>query len=207
MEAPPTGAWELHVADVDLEAGTLSNDRSWRDPAPGAAIYEPYGWIPGTDRIVFMSTTRSSAIGVKRMQLFTVADALRATDAPIRISPQIAPSWRWQKPSDAYHEFAHFRPGDPETLYTSIGTNTIGGADLFAYDVRSAGADGRLAQPRRVTYFGGDLNANWGARAIAGFPAPRYAVVGSLAFVGDDIAVSVCSNAACTKQSAYVVAP
>ena len=69
-----------------------------------------------------------------------------------------------------FHEFAHFAPGDPNTLYTSIGADTVGGDDLFSYDLRTQQPSGLLGQPHRISYFGGDLNANWGPRR---YPAGR----------------------------------
>jgi hypothetical protein len=199
----PWGAWELHVADVNLATGTLTNNRSWRDPAGGDAIYEAYGWIPGTNKIVFQSTTRATSPGFRASQLFTLPDTLDPTTAPARISPKMAPSWSWQQPADVFHEFAHFAPGDPNALYTSIGANTVGGNDLWSYDLRTQGVDGLLGQPHRISYFGGDLNANWGTQPMPGYPAPRYAVVTTMAWENGAWIAGVCPDMYCTKTDAY----
>ncbi len=42
---PPYGQWALHTADVNLEAGTLSNNVEWQDPNGQEAFYEVYGWV------------------------------------------------------------------------------------------------------------------------------------------------------------------
>ncbi|HLH15302.1 MAG TPA: hypothetical protein VKV16_10970, partial [Solirubrobacteraceae bacterium] len=45
-EDPPVGEWALHVADVNLEKGTLSDNVEWQDPDGKPAFYEAYGWVP-----------------------------------------------------------------------------------------------------------------------------------------------------------------
>jgi hypothetical protein len=203
LESPPWGDWQLHVADVNLATGTLSNNRAWRDPAGGTAIFETYGWIPGTDQIVFASTTRATSTGFAAWQLFTLPDSLDPSVAPTRISPPLAPYWSWQQPHDVFHEFVHFAPGDPNTLYTSIASNTLGGNDLWSYDLRQQGSDGMLGQPQRISYFGGDLNANWGTQPVPGFPAPRYAVVTGMAWANGSWIAGVCPDPMCKTTDAY----
>jgi hypothetical protein len=202
VQAPSWGDWDLHVANVDLSTGTLSNDRAWHDPAGGASLSEAYGWIPGTHRLIFMSTTRPTGSGVRSFQLWTLPDDFTATTAPTRISPKMNQP-RGQQPNDVYHEFASFWPGDPNTLYTSIGSDTLGGADLWAYDLRTQQPDGLLGQARRVSWFGGDPNANLGLQAVPGFPRPRYAAVVAAAWESGAWVAGVCPEPNCTTMDAY----
>jgi hypothetical protein len=87
----PWGDWELHVAEVDLATGKLTNNRAWRDAADGYAMIEAYGWIPGTNRIIFQSTTRATSPGFQAAQLWTLPDNLDPNQSPTRISPKMAP--------------------------------------------------------------------------------------------------------------------
>ena len=204
-EAPPSGRWALHVADVNLAAGTLANNVQWQDPNGEPAFYEAYGWIPNTQLLVFMSTTRASIGGFGKAQLFTLPDELRATTAPTRISPQFAPVWPWQSAVDAYHEFAAFAPGAPTTLYTTIAADTVGGDDLFSYDLRSQGTNGLLAQPTRISYFGGDPNLSLG-KTIPGWPKPSYTVVTTMAWVAGGWVATTCPGMLCEQVSAWRIA-
>ena len=163
-EDPPYGQWALHTAEVNLEAGTLSNNVEWQDPDGQQAFYEAYGWIPHSNRLIFMSTTRATSTGMGR-SASSGRSRTNSTPPPRRPAsrPPFAPVWPWQSAVDVFHEFAHFAPGDPNTLYTSIGADTVGGDDLFSYDLRTQQPSGLLGQPHRISYFGGDLNANWGS--------------------------------------------
>jgi hypothetical protein len=203
VEAPPVGVWALHVADVNLATGTLSNNRGWRDPSGGGAFYEAYGWVPNTRRVIFMSGTRSRIAGIRAAQLFTLPDDLNPQAAPTRISPAFAPRWPWQSAVDVFHEFAHFAPHQPHTLYTSVGADTVGGDDLFAYDTRSQHPNGLLGQARRISYFGGDLNANLGAQAVPGWPKPTYKVVTTMAWVKGAWATTTCPDLMCSTVEAW----
>jgi hypothetical protein len=200
VQAPPIGAWQLHVANVDLATGTLSDNRVWQQPGVASAIYEPYGWVPGTNNIIFMSTAGQTGSGDTKFQLFTLPDSL--SGSATRISPPIAAYWPWEKTANAYHEFANFTPNDPDTLYTSIGTGGLG-ADLWSYDLDSASPSGLLAQPTRLTYFGGNFDAPMGQQAVAGFPTPAYSLVTSMAWVDGSWVASVCSNTQCRSPNAY----
>jgi hypothetical protein len=204
-EDPPVGQWALHVADVNLAAGTLSNNVEWQDPNSEANFYEAYGWIPNTNRVVFMSGTRATSSGFRAAQLFTLPDELNPSATPTRISPQFAPVWPWQTAVDVFHEFAHFAPGDPYTLYTSLGADTVGGDDLFAYDLRTQGTNGVLGQPSRISYFGGDLNANMASQAIAGWPTPSYIVVTTMAWVNGAWVITTCPDLLCSTVAAWRV--
>ncbi|MGZ4195333.1 MAG: hypothetical protein ACXVSJ_02745 [Solirubrobacteraceae bacterium] len=195
----PWGDWELHVADVDLRRGRLSHDRAWRDPAGGYAMIEAYGWIPGTHRIIFQSTTRATSPGFQAAQLWTLPDNLNPRTAPTRITPKLIPRWSWQHPEDAFHEFAAFAPGHPFTLYTSIAADTVGGDDLFAYNLRTQARNGLLGQPRRISYLGGDPNRGYITQAVPGWPTPAYRVVTKMAWVHGSWLASVCSDIYCTK--------
>jgi hypothetical protein len=202
-EAPPNGEWALHVADVDLETGTLSDNVEWQDPDGSPAFYEAYGWIPGTDRLIFMSTTRAKVSGFGSSQLFTLPEDLDPSTAPTRISPEYAPAWPWESPTNAFQEFAHFAPGEPDTLYTSIGADTVGGDDLFAYDLQGQEADGLLGQPTRISYFGGDLNLDLGAKAVPGWPTPSYTVVTTMAWVDGAWVMTTCPDLLCSQVNAW----
>ena len=121
-EDPPVGRWALHVADVDLAAGTLSNNVEWQDPNGEANFFEAYGWIPNTDLLVFMSgRARNDQRAARRPALH----APGRTQPQHRADAHQPSSSRLRGPGrnrlDAFHEFAHFAPGDPNTLYTSIG--------------------------------------------------------------------------------------
>ena len=202
-EDPPYGQWALHTANVDLEAGTLSNNVEWQDPDGQEAFYEVYGWVPHTNQLIFMSNTRATSSGMPAAQLWTLPEELNPATAPTRISPAFAPVWPWQSAVDVYHEFAHFAPGDPNTLYTSIGADTVGGDDLFSYDLRSQEASGLLGQPTRISYFGGDLNANWGSAAVPGWPFPTYTVVTTMAWVNGGWTITTCPDILCEKVNAW----
>jgi hypothetical protein len=202
-EAPPVGQWALHVADVNLAAGTISNNVEWQDPDGQPEFYEVYGWVPNSDLLIFMSTTRATTTGFGKAQLFTLPDTLGAATTPTRISPAFAPVWPWQSAVDVYHEFASFAPSDPNTLYTAIGADTVGGDDLFSYDLRTQQTSGRLGQPTRISYFGGDLNRNWGTQAIPGWPQPSYTVVTTMAWVNGGWLATTCPDILCEHVNAW----
>lgn len=199
-EAAPLGTWQIHVADVDLATGTLSDNRVWQEPGVSDGFYEAYGWVPNTNNLIFMSDVDSTATGVNSFQLFTLPDSL--SGSATRISPPIDAYWPWETTGDTYHEFAHFVPGQPDTLYTSIGVAALG-ADLWAYNMDSAGSNGELAQPTRVSYFGGDFDAIGGQQAVAGFPAPAFSLVTSMAWVNGSWVAAVCSDVHCQHVNAY----
>lgn len=204
--SPPIGVWQLHVADINLGAGTMSNDRSWQEPGVSAALYEPYGWLPGTNKLIYMATAKSSATDTKAFQLFTLPDSLPANQGGTRISPQIAPFYSWETASDAYHEFAHFTPNDPNTLYTSIGTAGLG-ADLWKYDLRTANTSGVLAQPTRISYFGGDTHKPLGQWDVAGYPPASYSLVTNVVWINNSWMAAVCRTDDCASIDAYRIVP
>ncbi len=201
-EDPPNGEWALHVADVNLEAGTLSHNVEWQDPDGQGAFYEAYGWVPGTDSVIFMSGTRASSSGFRGAQLFTLPEDLDPSTAPTRISPEFVPPWPWQWPLDVFHEFAHFAPGNPYTLYTSIAAQTDGGDDLYSYDMRTQEPDGLLGQPTRVSYFGGRLEENGSYSSVPGWPSPSYTVVTTMAWVDGGWVAATCHEL-CQKVEAW----
>jgi hypothetical protein len=203
-EEPPDGQWALHVADVNLEAGTLTNNVEWQDPDGKPAFYEAYGWIPNTNRLIFMSNTRSSETAPFRSsQLFTLPEELNLNTAPTRISPKFAPVWHWQSAVNVFHEFAHFAPNNPNTLYTSIGADTVGGDDIYTYQLDTQQPEGLLGQPTRVSYFGGDLNANLGTEAVSGWPKPAYTVVTTMAWVNGAWVTTTCPDLLCSTVNAW----
>ncbi len=203
LEAPPVGRWALHVADVNLAAGTLSDNVEWQEPGARPNFYEAYGWVPDTKLLIFMSGTRSRSPGLRAAQLFTLPEGLDRQSAPTRISPPFAPVWPWQSAENVFHEFAHFAPRQPHTLYTSVGSDTVGGDDLFAYDLRSQQRDGLLAQPTRISYFGGNLNANLGTQAVPGWPKPSYKVVTTMAWVHGAWVAATCPDLLCSRVEAW----
>jgi hypothetical protein len=192
-EDPPNGEWALHVADVNLAAGTLSHNVEWRDPDGQPAFYEAYGWVPHSHRVIFMSGTRATSPGFRGAQLFTLPEDLDPRTAPTRISPPFVPPYSWQSSrQDVFHEFAHFAPGNPYTLYTSIAAQTDGGDDLYSYALRSHRSNGLLGQPRRISYFGGRLEENGSFQAVAGWPSPSYTVVTTMAWVDGGWVAATC---------------
>ncbi len=202
-ESPPNGQWALHVADVNLETGTISNNVEWQDPDGKPAFYEAYGWIPNSNRLIFMSNTRSTDTAPFRSsQLFTLPEELNPNTPPTRISPKFAPVWPWQSHVDVFHEFAHFAPNNPNLLYTSIGANAVGD-DLYTYNLESQQRDGLLGQPTRISYFGGDLDANLATRAVSGWPKPTYTVVTTMAWVNGAWVIATCPRILCSSVSAW----
>jgi hypothetical protein len=199
-ETPPAGVWQLHVANVDLVTGTLSDNRAWQQPGVASAIYETYGWVPHTHKLIFMSTAGQTGSGTSTFQLFTLPDSL--SGVATRISPPIAPYWPWGQTENAYHEFVHFAPNHPSILYTSIGTAGLG-ADLWSYNLNTAARSGLLAQPRRITYFGGNFDAPAGRQAVSGFPNPAYTIVSSMAWVNGSWVIALCLDRRCQTMSAY----
>jgi hypothetical protein len=205
-EDPPQGAWALHVADVNLETGTLSHNVEWQDPNGVPAFYEDYGWIPGTNKLIFMSTGRATSSGWGQAQLFTLPDELNPSTVPTRISPPFPSAYTGQPPFDVYHEFAAFAPGDPNTLYTAIGADTVGGDDVFSYDMRSQTPSGLLGEAHRVSYFGGDPYFNRGTQAIPGWPEPSYKVVTTMAWVNGWV-TTACPDILCESVQAWRIVP
>jgi hypothetical protein len=205
-EDPPVGEWALHVADVNLEAGTLSDDVEWQDPDGRPAFYEAYGWIPRTHRVIFMSDTRGTSGAFRNAQLFTLPEGLARDAVPTRITPAFRSSLPGRAPQNVFHEFAHFAPRQPDTLYTSIGADTVGGDDLFAYDLRARRANGLLGAPRRITYFGGDPPVD-GTAPVAGWPRPSSTVVTTMAWAGGAWVVATCPDPLCSRVNAWRVRP
>jgi hypothetical protein len=203
-EVPPDGQWALHVADVNLETGTLTNNAEWQDPDGKPAFYEAYGWIPNTNRLIFMSNTRSTETAPFRSsQLFTLPEELNPNTPPTRISPQFAPVWPWQRSHiNVFHEFAHFAPNNPHILYTSIGANTDGD-DLYTYNLQTQQPDRLLGQATRVSYFG----ANLGTKAVPGWPKPTYTVVTTMAWVNGAWVVATCPRILCSIVNAWRIEP
>ena len=200
LQAPPFGRWALHVADVNLATSTLSHGVAWQDPDGRPTFYEAYGWLPNTHMLLFMSGTRATSKGLAGAQLFTLRDNLPATAAPVRMSPRVPTTLAGA--SDAFHEFAHFAPRHPRTLYTSVAANTVGGDDLFAYSLRTRSPSRTLGQPRRISYFGGEKLAR-----VPGWPAPSYRVVTTMAWVRGAWAATTCPDALCTKVDAWRIRP
>lgn len=178
-EERPEGRWEICVADINLEMGTLSNIKYYQDSNKEPAFYEPYGQIPNTNLLIFASNTRATTKNSPReQQLFTLPISLEG--APTRISPKINQSVG--PPADCFHEWAYFAPDDPYSLYTDIGQSTDGGDDLFRYDLREQNDDGLLSQPTRISYFGGEF-ARGKFNQVQGFPPPQYTVLSTMAWV------------------------
>ncbi len=201
-EDPPVGEWALHVADVDLATGTLSDNVEWQDPDGQPAFYEAYGWVPNTNELIFMSGTRATETGFRASQLFTLPENLEPSTAPTRISPPFVQASPPRPPVDVFHEFAHFAPNAPNALYTSVGADTVGGDDLFSYDMQSQGASGLLGQPTRISYFGGDPIA-YGLHAVPGWPAPSYTVVTTMAWVDGAWVATTCPDLLCSEVNAW----
>lgn len=202
----PWGDWDLHVANVNLATGVLSDNRSWHDPSAQPGQLEVYGWIPGTNKLIFQSTqeTIPGATDPFRIaQLYTLPDTFSAGTSPTRISPDMAPYLPGQQPVPVFHEFAEFAPNDPNTLYTSVGSDTLGGNDLFAYQLSSQQPNGLLGQATRISYFGGDPDHGYVSSPVPGWPTPAYKVVTMMAWVNGAWVAGVCPDMYCTSTSAY----
>jgi hypothetical protein len=175
-------------------AGTITGERVWAPPQP--SFLEPYGWLPGTNRVIFTSdygiTQTNPWLGKwYASQLQTIPDDL--STGPTRFSPPFSTtSWDWgcwcnkATPDNRYHEFAHFN-GDGK-VYTSI-VNSDGASG--AMDVWSYNADG--TGRTRVSFFGG-VGANPGVQ-VPGWPAPRYVVAGGMAWLGGRWIVGLAGDA------------
>jgi hypothetical protein len=153
-----------------------------------------------------MSTGRATSSGWGQAQLFTLPDDLDPSTVPTRISPPFPSAYSGQAPFDVYHEFAAFAPGDPNTLYTAIGADTVGGDDVFSYDMRSQAPSGLLGEAHRVSYFGGDPYFNRGTQAIPGWPEPSYKVVTTMAWVNGWV-TTACPDILCESVSAWRIVP
>jgi hypothetical protein len=200
------GVWSLHVAT--LVGGRLAAEREWQHPTQPGFI-EPYGWLPGTNRVVFASDsgTRDPFMWWLGAQLWTIPDDLPAGESRARVSPPFrTPTWcaayTWcSQPytdANAYHEFAHFN-GDG-WLYTSVLRDALGGMDLWRMRYDGSGRE-------RVSWFGGRPDASGAATQVPGWPAPRYVVVGSMAWVGGAWVAAVAGDANAQTIDAYRIVP
>jgi hypothetical protein len=196
------GDWEVHVADVNLANGTLTNDRSWRDPSGDSGIMEAYGWLPNSNKVVFQSSVRSSLGFPAECQLWTLPDNFNSSTVPTRITPPFTDSIT-NKSQDVFQEFVHFKPGDSNKMYVSVGAQTVGGNDVFAYDLSSANQAGMLAMPKRISYLGGARNKYDLPMQADGWPAPSYKVVTSIAWYNGAWMAAVCPDIYCTKTDAW----
>lgn len=211
------GVWSVHVAAVDA-AGRISGEREWQHPTE-EGFFETYGWMPGTNRLVFASDTgsRNPSAYWTGSQLWSLPDTLPAGDRRTRLSPPF-PTPTWCAPHDPggswceeretlenpYHEFAHFKDG---WLYTSIVRDAaFGGMDLWRTRF-----DGSRRQ--RVSWFGGrpvddPYLGRVGYEPVEGYGLPRYAVVGSLAFLPDgSILAAVTPEPGAAYIDAYRIRP
>jgi hypothetical protein len=197
------GDWEVHAADVNLATGTLSNNHSWRDPGGDTGIMEAYGWLPNTNKIVFQSSIRSTLGFPAECQLWTLPDNFTSTTEPTRITPPFTDSIT-NTTKDVFQEFVHFKPGDSNTMYVSVGAQTVGGNDVFAYDLRTANQSGLLAMPKRISYLGGARN-KWDLPVQAnGWPTPSYKVVTSITWQSSGWwMAAVCPDIYCTQTDAW----
>ena len=203
---PGSGRWALHVADVDLATGTLSNNISYQDPGGQPTFYEAYGWIPNTSNLIFMSTGDHTLPAFHNAQMYTLPDTLPAGTAPVRLSPPIDSDVASQAPDSDFNEFAHFAPNYPNTMYTSIDANTDGGDDLYAYALNTADTNGLLGQPTRVSYFGG-VPGTYGltTKAVPGWPQPTYTVVTTMAWDKENGGwdAATCPDILCSTVNAW----
>ena len=201
-----SGRWALHVADINLAAGTISNNIAYQLPGDQPSFYETYGWIPNTNNLIFMSTGYHVAPAFHNAQMYTMPDTLNPNVTPTKLSPPIDSDVVGRAPASEFNEFAHFAPNDPTTMYTSIVANTDGGDDLYAYNLNTRDASGLLGQPTRITYFGGHPGTyGFTTKAVSGWPRPTYTVVTSMAWDrkngGWDIAT--CPDLLCSKVNAW----
>jgi hypothetical protein len=201
-----SGRWALHVADVDLATGTLSNNTSYQTPNGKPTFYEAYGWIPNTNNLIFMSTGNHTAASFHNAQMYSLPDSLNPSATPTRLSPPIDSIVAGRAPASDFNEFAHFAPNDPTTMYTSIVANTDGGDDLYAYNLNTQGSNGLLGQPTRISYFGGEPGT-YGliTKAVPGWPRPAYTVVTTMAWDKSNASwdAATCPDLLCSKVNAW----
>lgn len=205
----PWGAWDLQIADIDLFSTPRAfNLRGWRLDNE-SAIYECYGWLPNSNKLIFQSsiqpTTGTSQLN--RCQLWTIDDNFDRTTLK-RITPPYVSAIPTcgQVEHDLFHEFVSFAPGNKDIMYTNIGAETVGGNDVFAYDLRTVNQNGVLAQkPKRVTFFGGDRDKNCVPYQKPGWPKPAYAAVTTRAWTPRGILQSVCPDPYCTKTNTWLI--
>lgn len=147
------GFWQIHVADITN--GQLVNEKVYGKPD---SFYETYGWYDDT-HIMFCS---NAGLGNwLTSQCWTIDEELATS--PVRVSQPVG-----KPPSNADHEFM-FTP--PDTMFdgtwilTSIGYETVG-LDLW-----------------RIQPDGSNMTrVSWFNTKKSGWPAPKYSVVGGLAF-------------------------
>jgi hypothetical protein len=143
---PLAGCWDVHVADLSSSL-VLHNERVWHPSAP--AFSEVYGWVPGTNRVIFTSNDGTGGGMLCCSRLWTVDAATMSDKQPVDSLPN-------------YHEFANWTlSGD---LLSSLTYKAgKGGVDLWD-----------LTTGQRITYFNGDKNV-WGSTIpVAGWPTPTY---------------------------------
>jgi hypothetical protein len=198
-----SGRWALHVADVNLATGTLSNNVAYQAPDGKPSFYEAYGWIPNSNLLIFMSNINHVSTAFRNAQMYEMPDSLNPKTLPTRLSPAIRSPGPFHITSDTWNEFAHFVPGYPNIMYTSITNNNVGGDDLFAYNLNTQGSNKLLAQPTRVSYFGGDLSADLGKKPVPGWPQPTYTVVTTMAWDNNGWVTATCPDILCTKVNAW----
>ncbi|MGO9959444.1 MAG: PA14 domain-containing protein [Solirubrobacteraceae bacterium] len=150
------GYWELKVADIVWSNGVPSlSDTRTIEPTTNS-FYEPYGFTPDDQHIIFASDTGMPSWMDSQIDTIDV-DGTGLT----RLSPADAPTGFFTN----YNEFAFYTPDDNWIIYGRTHDATSGGVDYWIMH-----PDGTDSQ--RLTWF----NSSWSTESLG------YTVTGGLVF-------------------------
>lgn len=155
----PLGQWRMKLATVDWSTGAprLRDVRTF-DPQPGR-FYEPYGFSPDGDRILFASDlhVRGSTLApsATNAQIWTVSSSLEPATVQ-RVSPGTTGG-----AFSNYNEFAAWVPGTDRILIARTHDAGAHGMDYW-----TVGPDG--SKPERVTFLNERGTAQYRGYTVAG---------------------------------------
>jgi hypothetical protein len=153
----PLGTWEIQVANIIWTSGvpSLANIRTI-NPTPGS-FYEPYGFTPDNQHIIFATSGGGSWAG----------DTIDTIDVDGTGLTQVSPSAAPGVPN--YAEFAFYTPSGDAIIWGRGYDTGMAGMDYWIM-----GPDG--SNPQRLTYF----NEPWSTEFLG------YTDVGAIVFNPDN---------------------
>ena len=153
------GYWVLKVANIVWSGGvpSLANIRTINPDAN--SFYEPYGFTPDDQHIIFASDAGTSGVAATQIDEIGVDGTGLTT-----LSPAAQPAG-----SVNYSEFAFFTPGNDKLIFGRVSGANAGGMDYWTMN-----PDGSDVQ--RLTYF----NEQWNTEYLG------YTITESLAFNPDN---------------------